>query len=48
MGGFFYQQFGPEGVHSFCLFMVFLWFLLMQFLSKNEKPGKNELEEEAI
>ncbi|SVA81381.1 uncharacterized protein METZ01_LOCUS134235 [marine metagenome] len=47
-GGFFYQQFGPISVHLFCLFITFLWLLLMLFFSKNENLGKNELEEEAV
>ena len=47
-GGFFYQQFGPVSVHLFCLFITFLWLLLMLFFSKNENLGKNELEEEAV
>ena len=48
VGGFFYQQFGPISVHLFCLFITFLWLLLMLFFSKNENLGKNELEEEAV
>ena len=47
-GGFFYQQFGLISVHLFCLFITFLWLLLMLFFSKNENLGKNELEEEAV
>lgn len=47
-GGFFYQQFGLISVHLFCLFITFLWLLLILFFSKNENLGKNELEEEAV
>ena len=47
-GGFFYQQFGLISVHLFCLFITFLWLLLMLFFSKNENLGKNELEEEVV
>ena len=47
-GGFFYQQFGLISVHLFCLFITFLWLLLMLFFSKNENLSKNELEEEAV
>ena len=48
VGGFFYQQFGLISVHLFCLFITFLWLLLILFFSKNENLGKNELEEEAV
>ncbi len=47
-GGFFYQQFSLTSVHLFCLFITFLWLLLILFFSKNENLGKNELEEEAV
>ena len=47
-GGFFYQQFSLASVHLFCLFITFLWLLLILFFSKNENLGKNELEEEAV
>ena len=42
-GGFFYQQFGLISVHLFCLFITFLWLLLMLFFSKNENLVKMNL-----